>query len=87
MTLKRQKLRLVFYLDCFEDKHVDFVLQAVFCSSTRMWLTTFSVDEYHRILFKKIIFCNFYKFEGKGHNSLTVSSGEIRAFLIQKFQI
>ena len=31
-------------------------------------------------------FCIFYKFEGRGHNSLTVSSGEIRASLIQKFQ-
>ena len=31
-------------------------------------------------------FCRFYKFEGRGHNSLTVSSGEIRTSLIQKFQ-
>ena len=47
-----------------------------------MWLIMFSVEEYHRI-FKKKYFCNFYKFEGRGYNSLTVSSGEIRASLIQ----
>ena len=35
----------------------------------------FFVDEYY--------FCNFYKFEGRGHNLLTVSFGEIRASLIQ----
>ena len=86
LTLKRQKWRLVFYLDCFGDKHIDFLLQVVFCSSTRMWLITFSVDEYHRIFFKNY-FGDFYKFEGRGHNSLTVSSGEIRASLIQQFQI
>ena len=76
-----QKWRFVFYLDCFWDKHIDFLLQIVFYSSTRTWLITFSVDEYHRI-FKKIIFVIFDKFEGRGRNSLTVSSGEIRPPLI-----
>ena len=51
LTLKRLKWRFVFYLDCFGDKHIDFLLQVVFCSSTRMWLITFSVDEYHRFFF------------------------------------
>ena len=51
LTLKRQIWRLVFYLDCFGDKHIDFLLQVVFCSSTGMRLITFSVDEYHRIFF------------------------------------
>ena len=31
-------------------------------------------------------FCIFYKFEGRGHNSLTVPTEEIRTSLIQKFQ-
>ena len=57
-TLKRQIWHLVFYLDCFGDKHIDFLLQVVFCSSTVMWLITFSVDEYHRI-FLKNNFCNY----------------------------
>ena len=48
---KTSNMRLVFYLDCFGDKHIDFLLQVVFCSSTGMRLTTFSVDEYHRIFF------------------------------------
>ena len=51
LTLKRQIWRLVFYLDCFEDKHIDFLSQVVICSSTGMRLITFSVDEYHRIFF------------------------------------
>ena len=51
LTLKRQILHLVFYLDCFGDKHIDFLLQVVICSSTIMWLIAFSVDEYHRIFF------------------------------------
>ena len=79
---KRPKMALCFYLDCFGDKHIDFLLQIVLCSSTRTWLITFSVDEYHKI-FLKNYFCNFYKFEGRGHSSLTVSSGEIGASLIQ----
>ena len=36
--------------------------------------------------FSENYFCIFYKFEGKGHNSLTVSSVKIRTSLIQKFQ-
>ena len=63
-----------------------FLLQIVFYSSTRTWLITFSVDAYHRTFFTKY-FCYFYKFEDRGHNSLTVSCGEIRASLIQQFQI
>ena len=49
-----------------------------------MWLSA-KVDEYHRIFFN-IIFFNFYKFDGRGHNSLTVSSEKIRASLVQLFQ-
>ena len=45
-----------------------------------MLLITFSMEEYHRI-FLKNYFCDFYKFEGRGHNSLTVSSGDIRPFI------
>ena len=30
LTLKRPKWRLIFYFDCFEDKHIDFLLQSVF---------------------------------------------------------
>ena len=30
LTLKRPKWRFIFYLDCFEDKHIDFLLQSVF---------------------------------------------------------
>ena len=74
LTLKRQKRRFIFYLDCFGDKHIDFLLQTVLCSSTRTWLIMFSVDEYHRIFFNNY-FCNVYKCEGMEHNSLTVSSG------------
>ena len=48
---KTSKMRFVFYLDCFGDKHIDFLLQIVFYSSTRTWLIMFSVDEYHRIFF------------------------------------
>ena len=44
----------------------------------------FLVDEY-RCSFLERIF--FYNVEGRGHNSLTVSSGEIRTSLIQKFHI
>ena len=53
---------VVFYLDCFGGKHIAFLLQVVFCSSTRMWLITFSMDEYHRIVKQKkkknVIFTN-----------------------------
>ena len=59
LALKHQIWRLVFYLNCFEDKHIDFLLQVVICSSTGMWLITFAVDEYHRIFFFKIIFVIF----------------------------
>ena len=45
---------IVFYLDCFGDKHIGFLLQIVICSSTGKWLITFSVDEYHRIFFFKL---------------------------------
>ena len=79
---KTSKMALCFLPDCFGDKHTDFLLQSVFYSSTGKWLITFSVDEYHRIFFKNY-FCNFYKFESRGHNSLTVSSGETRASLIR----
>ena len=44
------------------------------------------MNEYHRIFFENYFLYFFYKFEGRGHNSLTVSSGEIRTSLIQKFQ-
>ena len=84
LTLKRQKWCIVFFLDCFGDKHIDFLLQIVFYPNTRTWLITFLVDQYHRIcVCVCVCVCNFYKFEGRGHNSLTVSSGEIRAPLVQ----
>ena len=78
---KMSKMGLISHCDCFGDKHIDFLLQSVYYSSTRTWLITFLVDEYHRIFFLKN--CHFYKFEGWGHNSLTVSSGEITASLIK----
>ena len=78
-----QKWGFIFCFDCFEDKHIDPLLQNVFYSSTWMWLITFLVDEYRWIFSGKLFFCNFYKFEGWGHNSFTVASGEIRASLIQ----
>ena len=34
LTLKCPKWRFIFYFDCFEDKHIDFLLQSVFSSST-----------------------------------------------------
>ena len=40
-TTDSKKWRFVFYLDCFGDKHIDFLLQTVFYSSTRMWLIRF----------------------------------------------
>ena len=43
------------------------------------------VEEYRWIIFENY-FCNFYEFEGRGHNSLTVYSEEIGASLIQYFQ-
>ena len=82
LTLKHQKWPFIFYFDCFGDKHIEFLLQGVFHSRTRTWFITFLVDEYHMIFFKNY-FCNFYKIEGREPNSLSVSSGEIRASLIQ----
>ena len=37
-------------------------------------------------IFFENYFCIFYKFEGRGHNSLTVPTGEIRTSLIQMFR-
>ena len=50
-------------------------------------MITFLVDEYHYVYFFKYLGggVNFFfcKFEGRGHNSFTVTSREIRASLIQ----
>ena len=45
-----------------------------------------NITEYFFETYLFIYFFFFYKFEGRGHNSLTVSSGEIRTSLIQYFQ-
>ena len=59
LTLKRLKWRFLFYLDCFGDTHIDFLLQTIFYYNTKTWLITFLVDEYHRKIFLKY-FCNFF---------------------------
>ena len=74
-----------FYFDYFEDMHIDFSLQSVLYSSTRTLLITFLLDEYRWIFLGKLN--GIYRFEGRGHNSDTASSGDIRARLIQECQI
>ena len=94
LTLKRQKWRLVFYLDCFGDRHIDFLLQVVFCSSTRTWLIKFSVDGYHRIFEKNFFLVMFthlrvgdiihslYLLEKKGHHWSSSFKSEIHQAMI-----
>ena len=55
---------------------------------TRTWLKMlFGWNILRGIIFLPKHFFNFYKFEGGEHNSHIVSLGEIRASLVQVFQI